>query len=147
MYDNSEEKRRPMFHYLLSSRLAKIFDSSESTRGLAASSTGKARPLPHLPSPTSAFTATFARASICASAEEWARQARNLMRQHLYQIASICYEKADDEHGMLEALGMHYFHQTASSATDGRPADRMLRAARCFELAGGCPLPGQACRA
>ena len=60
-YDVSEEKRRPVFHYLLSMRLAKAFDSSETTRGLAASSTP----------------------------EEWVRQARNLQRQQLYQVAAL----------------------------------------------------------
>ena len=65
------------------------------------------------------------------------RQARNLMRQQLYQIAALCFQKGDDQHGMLEALAMHFHHNIhVSAATDGRPADRLLRAARCFELAG-----------
>ena len=108
IYDVSEEKRRPMFHYLLSERLAKIFDTRETTRGLAASST----------------------------AEEWLRQARNLMRQQLFPLAAQCFQKGDDEHGMLEALAMHFYRPAASATTDGRPLDRLLRAARCFELAG-----------
>ena len=111
VYDVAEEKRRPMFHYLLSKRLAKVFDTRETTRGLAAAST----------------------------AEEWTRQARNLMRQQLFAIAALCFQRADDKTGMLEALAMHYYSPTAAAATDGRPADRYLRAARCFELAGHTP--------
>ena len=53
----------------------------------------------------------------------------------LFQVAALCFEKGGDERGMLEALGMH-FYQPASNATDTRPLDRFLRAARCFELAG-----------
>lgn len=53
----------------------------------------------------------------------------------LFQVAALCFEKGGDERGMLEALGM-YFYQPASNATDTRPPDRLLRAARCFELAG-----------
>ena len=53
----------------------------------------------------------------------------------LFQVAALCFEKGGDERGMLEALGM-YFYQPASNATDTRPPDRFLRAARCFELAG-----------
>ena len=53
----------------------------------------------------------------------------------LFQVAALCFEKGGDERGMLEALGMH-FYQPASNATDTRPPDRFLRAARCFELAG-----------
>ena len=107
VYDEDEEKRRPVFHYLLTSRLAKVFDSREANRGLAASSTP----------------------------EEWVRQAKNLMRQQLFQIAALCYQKGNDQRGMLEALAMHFF-QPSAAATDARPADRLLRAARCFELAG-----------
>lgn len=76
VYDVSEEKRRPMFHFLLAKRLAKVFDTRETTRGLAAAST----------------------------AEEWTRQARNLMRQQLYAIATLCFQRGDDATGMLEAL-------------------------------------------
>ena len=32
LYDQDEEKRRPLFHYLLSSHLAKGFDSREVDR-------------------------------------------------------------------------------------------------------------------
>lgn len=62
-------------------------------------------------------------------------QAKNLMRQQLFQIAALCFQKADEPKGMLEALAMH-FYQPSAAATDVRPADRLLRAARCFELAG-----------
>lgn len=41
IYDEHEEKRRPIFHYLLAKRLAKAFDSRDAHRGLAASSTAE----------------------------------------------------------------------------------------------------------
>ena len=107
IYDVSEERRRPMFHFFLAKGLAKIFDSKQTTRGLAAASTP----------------------------QEWIRQARNLMRQQLFNVAALCFQKGHDEAGMLEALGMHFYH-SSTTAADGRPIDRLLRAARCFELAG-----------
>ena len=38
-YDRNDEKRRPMFHYLLALGLAQTFDSSAVSRGMTATST------------------------------------------------------------------------------------------------------------
>ena len=103
IYDQDEVKRRPLYHYLLRKKLAKVFNSKDiSAKGLAVSSTP----------------------------EEWQRQANNLLRQKLFQIAALCFKKANDVRGMLGALAMHYYQ-----ASEG-PPDRLLRAARAFEMAG-----------
>jgi len=100
IYDQHKEKRAPMFHYFLAKQppLAQIFDSSSAGRsGLARSSTP----------------------------EEWCAQAKNLMRNKLFEIAVLCYRRGNDPQGMCQALAMHFFK-----------TNELLRAALCFEQVG-----------
>lgn len=102
IYDQHKQKRAPMFHFLLAKHppLAVVFDSKQAKSGLAKSSTP----------------------------EEWCAQAKNLMRNKLFEIAALCYKKGDDSRGMTAALAMAHYQR-----------DELLRAARCFELAGHTP--------
>ena len=77
-YDRNDEKRRPMFHYLLALGLAQTFDSSAVSRGMTATSTP----------------------------EEWRRTARNLVGHRLWKQALTAFTKGDEPHGATHALAM-----------------------------------------
>jgi len=111
-YDRNDEKRRPMFHYLLALGLAQTFDSSAVSRGMRSTSTP----------------------------EEWRRTARNLVGHRLWKQALTAFTKGDEPHGATHALAMLLYEEAtgrdAAELSAAARHERLLRAARCFALLG-----------
>lgn len=116
IYDESEEKRRPIFSLLHSEGLADIADQQGGGSSAAAgNSKGWA---------------------IAAGKEEWLLRARNLLENKLFKLAARCYAKADDRSGMLHALGFQLFEESTKLQSGGLQRGRLMRAALAFEQAG-----------
>ena len=112
IYDADEEKRRPVFSYMHAEGLAEIEATDSSSH---ASRKGWA---------------------VAAAKEEWQSRARNLVENKLYKLGARCYAQADDRIGMLGAMGYQYFEESTKLSSGDAQRERLLRAARAFEMAG-----------
>lgn len=109
LYDEDAKKRLSVFHFLLTTGLAQVFDSRHaSRRGLAVSSTSA----------------------------EWVSQGSNIMRFKLYALAARCFQKGDDAARMSLALGCDRYTQASMEQDSRARCELLVHAARCFERAG-----------
>ena len=111
MYDQSREKRQPVFSYLHGEGLAEIeaVDASHAER------TGWAK---------------------AATKEEWLTRGRNLFDNKLYKLAARCFANGDDRDGMLRSLGFQYYDESTKLQVGTDQQQRVLRATFSFLEAG-----------